>query len=313
MPPSSPSPSPSPSSSSPSPSPSPSILTGLIIFVRPGTNTQLAVGFAISIFFFCLHVKTNAYIADIEDELQFCALLSICLTLFGGLALKANEETTLEEKDPAESALMAILLVVINVGVVVLMLYQCFLTFRKPPPSSQTKLQRAICAKLFDAVFEQYENPIMDALAEQGLDEQASAAVKHGLRELARVIPIALDAVDNVAGIIEELQGVSSCGDALDIFDMLLKLAKQIMGPPAVIKLIKPFTDYANKQVLEYLESLGAPEAVRDACIGLVDKLPSVLVKGGMKTFTLMFMSLTDITDIGSLGDKLASITELAD
>ena len=219
---------------------------------------------------------------------------------------------SVEEKNPAESALMAILLMVINIGVVLLMLYQCFLTYRKPPPSSRTKLQRAICAKVFDAVFEQYETPIIGALADEGIDKQACDTVRHGLRELARVIPIAMDVADNVADLTEELRNIGSCGDALDVLDMLLKLATKILGPPAVMKLIKPFTDYANQQVLEYLHKLGAPQQVCDACSMLTDQLPSMLVKGGMKTFTVMFIKLTDLTDISSLGDQLAKVGDFA-
>lgn len=111
--------------------------TGLIIFIRPQTTTQLGAGFAFSIFFFCLHVQTNAYKSDLEDQLQFCAMLSITLTLFGGLLLKAQTEITTEDSTAAEEALMALLLLAINIGVVVLMCYQVFLTFRKGPANSQ--------------------------------------------------------------------------------------------------------------------------------------------------------------------------------
>ena len=172
--------------------------TGLIIFIKPQTSTQLVAGFAISIFFFIVHVQTNAYIAgqlkavlptlpsecdaethldpaaDLEDELQFCAMLSITLTLFGGLGLKATTEIPTEKPTVYESGLMvspltakfspcasayrpnsgfvpkAFILVGINVGVVLLSAYQIFLTFRKGPANSQTKLQRKVCVKIFD-------------------------------------------------------------------------------------------------------------------------------------------------------------------
>ena len=68
------------------------LLTGLLIFIKPDTVSQLAAGFTISIIFFVLHVKYNAYIDTNESELQFFALLSIALNLFAGILLKTNTQ-----------------------------------------------------------------------------------------------------------------------------------------------------------------------------------------------------------------------------
>ena len=38
------------------------LLTGLLIFIRPGTTTQLAVGFCISLGFFLIHTRLQAYV-----------------------------------------------------------------------------------------------------------------------------------------------------------------------------------------------------------------------------------------------------------
>merc|ERR1712139_484074 len=101
-----------------------------------------------------LHVRTNAYIKNMEDDLQFCAMLSITLTLFSGLLLKAQQSAEDEDTDGYETGLMVFMLVGINIGVVILCLYQVFLTFRKGPPASQTKLQRKLCLKLFNTVLD---------------------------------------------------------------------------------------------------------------------------------------------------------------
>lgn len=106
--------------------------TGLIIFIKPETTTQLAAGFIISLVFFVWHVQTNAYRKDLEDELQFCAMLSITVTLYGGLVLKAQDGMSDEEDvSPAESALLAFILMAVNISVVGLCLYQMVLGIKK--------------------------------------------------------------------------------------------------------------------------------------------------------------------------------------
>ena len=57
--------------------------------IKPGSATQLGAGIAISLFYFSLLNKVNAYVKDVEDELQFAAMLSITLTLLSGIILKA--------------------------------------------------------------------------------------------------------------------------------------------------------------------------------------------------------------------------------
>jgi hypothetical protein len=64
------------------------LLTGLLIFIKPGTTSQLACGFVISLGFFVWHVRCNAYIEDVEDDLQ-AAPSTLSLT-FPLTSLKAS-------------------------------------------------------------------------------------------------------------------------------------------------------------------------------------------------------------------------------
>ena len=56
------------------------LLTGLLIFIKPNTTSQLAARFSISGAFFVPHIKTSAYANKTEDELQLCSMLSIYYT-----------------------------------------------------------------------------------------------------------------------------------------------------------------------------------------------------------------------------------------
>jgi hypothetical protein len=68
------------------------LLTGLLIFVKPDTVSQLAAGFMISLVFFALHVEIRPYNEENEDSLQYNATLSVTLTLFGGILLKTHTQ-----------------------------------------------------------------------------------------------------------------------------------------------------------------------------------------------------------------------------
>merc|ERR1711871_23031 len=75
------------------------------------------------------------------------------------------------------------------------------------------------------------------------------------------------------------------------------------------IALLKPLCDAVGEQVMQHLQSLGATSAILDACTVLIPKIPTIIVKGGnMRVFVTSFVDLTNITDLASLQDKLASI-----
>jgi len=103
------------------------MLTGVLVFIKPDSTSQLAVGFAIAIIFFVLHVRTRAYCEIKEFDLQFYAALSILTTLFGGILLKTD---TQNEDEYGEVALTS-LLIACNMGIIVLFCYQIFITWKE--------------------------------------------------------------------------------------------------------------------------------------------------------------------------------------
>jgi len=110
------------------------LLTGLLIFIKPDTITQLAAGFLISFTFFCVHVRVNAYVKDTEDRLQYYAMISISLTLFGGILYK----TDTDDEDPYGSALMSVMIVGVNLMVQFLFMYQIIYRCRVRHPPKET-------------------------------------------------------------------------------------------------------------------------------------------------------------------------------
>ena len=121
------------------------LLTGLLIFIKPGTVSQLACGFVIAIIFFILHVRYRAFADVIQGDLQFCSMLSIVMTLFGGILLQTK---SVEDEDPNGKAAMAGLLLAINVGVISLFLYQTAMAVKAPPTDPfMVKMQIAAIEK----------------------------------------------------------------------------------------------------------------------------------------------------------------------
>jgi hypothetical protein len=46
------------------------VLIGLIIFIMPGTSTQVAVGLLLAIISLCVHLYCQAYVHDDDGELE---------------------------------------------------------------------------------------------------------------------------------------------------------------------------------------------------------------------------------------------------
>ena len=101
-----------------------------VLFLRPESTSQLAAACVISLAFFSLHAEIRPYTEHNEDQLQFCAMLSITLTLLGGILLKTNTH----KEDPNGAVVMAVTLVTINAGVITLFIRHCYLTWRFPSP-----------------------------------------------------------------------------------------------------------------------------------------------------------------------------------
>ena len=108
------------------------LIAGLcgVLFLRPESTSQLAAACVISLAFFSLHAEIRPYTEHNEDQLQFCAMLSITLTLLGGILLKTNTH----KEDPNGAVVMAVTLITINAGVITLFIRHCYLTWRFPSP-----------------------------------------------------------------------------------------------------------------------------------------------------------------------------------
>jgi len=65
-------------------------LTGLIIFIRPDTSTQIAVGCAVCMFSLAVHVGTYPFLTKTDNRLQTLSLACILWTMYIGLLLRID-------------------------------------------------------------------------------------------------------------------------------------------------------------------------------------------------------------------------------
>ena len=236
-------------------------------------------------------------------------MLSITLTLFGGLALKAQTEITTEKSTVYESGLMSALLIGINVGVVVLALYQMVLMFRKGcKGTNQQKLQRKVCVKAFSATLDRNQDTVVAICARYGGTEDHSKLLVKALKATAQALPIALESADNVSVIYQELTKIGSVEDALDTVDMLMRLARELLGDPHLTSLFHLYCARVGECLQSHLKSLGAPGDLVQLCAVVEQTLAQYMVENGIKRFVKDVLQLTSENDLATLETQLKAL-----
>ena len=68
------------------------MLSSVIIFVAPGTPTQIIVGLVITLVFLLLVSTVKPYEHDSDDFVQLCCFFSLCITLISGIAVTVQKD-----------------------------------------------------------------------------------------------------------------------------------------------------------------------------------------------------------------------------
>jgi hypothetical protein len=113
------------------------ILSGLVIFVAPGTTSQVAFALLVCLIALVAHVELKAFEDDSADTLQTLALCQLALLLFGGLLIKT--ESTV--KDGYDLDAFGIVLALCTWGVILCGVVIIFIQF--PLAEAIKKLTKA--------------------------------------------------------------------------------------------------------------------------------------------------------------------------
>lgn len=176
--------------------------------------------------------------------------------------------------------------------------------------SSQVKLQRKLCAKAFDSLMEGNRAAVVTQCANLGASEEQAQLLIDAMRELVRALPIAMDAMEDLSEILEELQGISSITDSLDVMDGLMGMARKIMGPPRVKAFFMPYCNTVGQQLGGQLENMNAPDEIVQLTARVVPHLAQYLVGGGIKGFVQNVMDLLKVNDAGSMFERISALAE---
>jgi len=95
-------------------------LTGLLVFIKPGTVIQVLVGIGFSMFSIYIYFTTTPFIKDSDDTLANITQLSMFFTLFGALL------SYIDQKSIYDAALFGYIMVAVNIAGLVLAVSQAF-------------------------------------------------------------------------------------------------------------------------------------------------------------------------------------------
>jgi len=263
------------------------LLTGLIIFIKPGTVSQLACGFVIAIVFFILHVRYRAFADLVQGDLQFCSMLSIVMTLFGGILLQTK---SVEEEEPNGKAAMAGLLMAINIGVIVLFIYQTVMAVKAPP--SDPLMVKIINATIAKCVHEATENVhlVVDAL---GYEEVQAKAIRSALIKIIKRLPVIINATEEFEAITDEFQACFlEMKDPTAVITKMVKLTVAIIGENEVAQMFRPIASYMLKTSIKVVaDKCASPGETLTPMIAatsnkIVDFSSACLIKDGLEDFS---------------------------
>ena len=120
----------------------------------------------ISMGFFMIHMHCHAYETDNEDQLQFCAMLALTLTLFGGIVLKTDQE----DENMYGKALISFMLITINITVMITFVVKSYLSFTTAKKSPHAVLRDKAASVLAVVTLKKFKPHLKEAMIKMGLE-----------------------------------------------------------------------------------------------------------------------------------------------
>jgi len=275
------------------------ILTGLLIYIKPDSISQLASGFTISMFFFIAHVRCQAYIKDKDDDLQFCAMLGITFTLFGGILLK----TDTQNEGPYGSVVLTGLLLAMNTGVFAMLAAQVYFDWTESTDTVLHELQKKVVPKGISELFDRKRPEIISAVNNIGLQNSQASAMQTMIGSLLVKIPATIETLDDLNGVYEKVRAETAFSDSMTLVDSIIKLSRKFVTTAVTVDMCIAFATATVDPLVEALESSGRPATTTARVRALDAAVARYCVHNGLRSFTTNWLALADgPTDLMSKG-----------
>jgi len=244
------------------------MLVSLVIFVEPGTATQLAFAFMIAFAFLVAHVYSKAYPEPSDDTYQLVSMISVVLTLYMGILLKLD----MSGETGYGKALMGFLLTAIQLGIVFIFVF--FLANGKGKDDDEapsTKVYKMLERKMGGCAYQSAMNKLGEELQEKkkDLEEKLETLVESGnLRPVWKKLAVALvdDTVKDLAS--QNAEGAGHTKLELFVKDMT-KLAEVDLANPAEA------AKQVSQTLLQASRHFASPEVVRIVVEALIEWIQS--------------------------------------
>lgn len=255
------------------------LLTGLIIFIRPDTVSQLAAGFMISCSYMVLQVRFSPLKKKSEEELQFASNLAITLTLFYGILLK----TKVDEEDAYGAVLIRALLLLVNIFVILLFVYQLY---KNPMTGGESEMFVSFARKVLNRALE-IARPKVMACVEDLCERMGINVAWLGL--LVRLVEVAEAKIDefteqcnDLTAFMLKLKRMATAEEAIEVVDAVWLVIIQMLGEDLVEERTAELAGSIGGEVKVSLAAASASDTTQSLTATVVEASVSFAVLNGL-------------------------------
>ena len=131
-------------------------------------------------------------------------------------------------KDPYGAAVVAGLLIGINVGVLILFFYQTWIAIVMGPSQSKLKIQKKIATRLILQILENQRGNVVAAVKYLDMPPSQASAVESVLLSVVGGIPKKKSQMDKIDGVVEMIQKGTALKEPWKLVEAVIQIAKKV-------------------------------------------------------------------------------------
>jgi len=202
------------------------------------------------------------------------------------------------------------MLLFINAAIIILFIYQSYLSWRHP---SKLKSSRRVLVGLANEAFDEWKRILPKACASFGFDEEQSKVAHECLLRTFDDISSAMSLMNELDDVVQDITThLVAAKDADSAVDSLLKLAVKFCDISIVQKHLEPFTDSVVDNFKDNMASAGCTNQTIERAEALVVNLGPFIVQNGMRSFAVKWVEILELlADPENAENVIESLGEL--